>query len=120
MRTLTELYKVVLAHYTKCEKEKDYKQYICVVIDTLDATLDEKNILREHFISQKPSKKLHSEFTEIYVDDIKMFSGGYAWWILADEYTRDGFIIRMNFIVSKVKTICFLRVIFVVNVIKLY
>lgn len=87
MRSLSELYIVLLQYY------KDTNRlYICNAIrfayqdDIL--TSDEYDLLSAHFLSQRPTSTLHSEF---FNDDITIIIGD-AWFY---DY---GINIRMKFL----------------------
>lgn len=61
MRDLKELYGILLIEY-----KKNYTNYICNTIHRLyvskKITFKERVLLKKHFVSQYPSKKLHPEF----------------------------------------------------------
>lgn len=87
-RSLNELYREVLKRFDERERRKDYFSgiYICYLIDSIKNPI-ESEILKNHFISQKPNKNLHQEFY-----NHKNFVDDYAWWDwknLEDVYEND-------------------------------
>lgn len=71
VRPLHELYELLLDHFDE--------DGICDSITSIwfndIISFDEKTILKSHFISQKPTKRLHTEF---FIHDT--FTGKGWWW----------------------------------------
>jgi len=73
MRTLAELYKLVLQDLEYLDL--DESQFICNIIENLDITEEEKNMLKNDFMQNKPSKTQHVDFFNHF-----LFSGKSSWW----------------------------------------
>ena len=90
MRNLKNLYKILLNQYIKD------RGFICHSIENIRMsgliTPFERDSLFAHFLSQKPSKKLHPEFTR------RIYLEGSAWWELVPPFLEEGREIRINFI----------------------
>jgi len=86
MRTINELYKILLRVSNKSEM-KDYG--ICYSIGQLwtdnKITYPESLRLEGHFEGNRPSKTLHKEF---YYETLYNGRESAYWWITCDEYTR--------------------------------
>lgn len=73
MRTLAELYKLVLQDLE--DSDLNEVEFICNIIKNLNVTDEEKNILKNDFMKNKPSKTQHVDFFNHF-----MFSGKSSWW----------------------------------------
>ena len=91
MRKLHELYEIL-------SNNSDLSLFICNRIQRLYEysylTLEEKERLYNHFISQKPTKILHSEFYN-HRTYHKFTDVGMAWWPYYLKDQRDLFIKKM-------------------------
>lgn len=101
MRDLKELYGILLIEY-----KNNYTNYICNTILNLynskKITFKERVFLKKHFVSQYPSKKLHTEFfnNELFRKGNK--NG--VWFTLLFNETK-GREIRIDFINKIISTL---------------
>jgi|VirMetMinimDraft_7_1064189.scaffolds.fasta_scaffold38136_2 hypothetical protein len=93
MGTLHELYKLLLGQMEE-EATYDLKVFICLSIRELTISKDEQYALIQHFKSQKPTQKRHSEFF-----NHPNFQGSYSWWDNdTPEKAKESFNQRILFI----------------------
>jgi len=100
MKTLNQLYIILLEYYVSEENKKSLDKFLCHCIEKyIDATYEERKMLMEHFQHQKPNKNRHKEFINIIAHDGQnLYMGTSAWWVSPTYYPLEAFDVRKRFI----------------------